>query len=194
MKKLIKLVVLFTAITSLMAACGGDTGGGGASEPLELGDDEYYVVRATGAISDTNRGTGWGDFPNDARGLFDEGDYRILAFTGGNQPGEVALSSLRFVILEDLEPGTYDVTGDTNVAYTNYGLTPENPVKLLQAEVRYPDYEILNDADEVSGSMTFDTISSDGMSGSIDITLSGEGGDVQVDGVFDVPVVEEDND
>ncbi len=194
MKKRLKLVVLMVAIV-LLSACGtaGGNGGDTASEPLELGEDEFYAVRATGAISDTNRGTGWGDFADESRGLYDEGNYWTLSFSGGNRPDEPALSSLTFVILKGLEPGIYDVTGDANIAYTNSGLTDDEPVKLLQAEVRYPDYEILNDSEEVSGTLTLDSIGDAGMSGRVDLTLSGEGGDVRVDGVFDVPVVEQDD-
>jgi len=46
---------------------------------------------------------------------------------------------------------------------------------------------LLNDDEEFDGTLTIDAISDAGMSGSIDMTLATERGEVQVSAIFDVP-------
>lgn len=201
MKRFITLFSLLM-IVMVLAACGGDDAGTDSGEaasdgdnaaaeggdpdaPLELAEDEYYVIQATGAIDSTFRSTSWGgESPN--RRFMDTGDWWTLVMGATNRVDEQEVSMIQLYILKDLEPGEYDISGGSILD------TPdaENPVKLINANVRYPDFQILNDDEEISGTLTIDSLSDEGISGTINLTLMGEGGDIEATAVFDVPVVE----
>jgi hypothetical protein len=171
----------------------GPTEAESAAQELELEEGVYYKIRSTGAIEAEVTGTGWGDQKGvtQARGLWQESGYRMLIFKGGNQPGKEAISKLAFLLLDGIEPGTYEIGTGANLAYTKAGLSEEEPVKILNAEVRFPDYEILSKEDEVDGSLTLDEVSEKGMSGSAELTLTGEKDQTATVAVaFDVPVTE----
>lgn len=192
-----KRIFLIPVVLMMMmaTACGdtqtatdnGDTTETQSSETLSLDEGQFYIIQATGAITDTFVGESWGD-EWQTRRLFEDGaqdEYWTLRLGGNNGVDDTAVSLIHLAILKDIEPASYPVTEG------NFLSSPdaEEPVKVIAVEVRYPDYQILNDAEEVSGTLTLDSMSDEGMSGSIDMTLTGEGGEVSVTTLFDVPVV-----
>lgn len=195
MKKSIPMIATALCALALVSACGQNSGNGGASAALlQLEEGQFYKIRASGALSDEINGTRWENTDGYlTRGMRDKFGVRSVVFKGGNNPDQQAVSKLAFVLLEDLEPGTYDVTGGANTGYAKSGLSDEEPVKVLQAELRYPSFETVDDEDQVAGTMNIDRNDDQGMTGSFDLTLTGDDGEVQVRGVFDAPVRQEDD-
>ncbi len=182
--KTLKMSLFFALLILVLVACGGgnDAANGNdapSDEPLALEEGQFYVVRASGAVNDTIVGTNWGGEDRNRR-LFDMEDWWTLRL-GGSNTESIALIHLD--ILKGLEPGTYTLTPGSVVN------TPdtEEPVKVMFVEV---NSAILNDEEEFDGTLTIDAVSDENMSGSIDMTLFTESGEVAVEALFDVPVVE----
>ncbi|MEM9955207.1 MAG: hypothetical protein AAF846_26605 [Chloroflexota bacterium] len=152
---------------------------------LSLQEGEYYVIQATGAINYLIASDVWGG-QWISRRLVDAGDRWWLRLGGSNAIDEPAISVIDMELFKEIQPGTHDL-GEWNLLTAP---DADNPILIRNAHIRYPNYEILNMSEDFDGTITIDTISSEGMSGSITITLHGEGGDVQVNAVFDVPVVD----
>lgn len=189
-------IVMLCILALLLTACGGDDNGGGdgngngatvndnASGPLALEEGQFYVIQAEGAINDRFTSTAWGgELPQ--RRLVDSGEWWTLLLGGSNRTDATEISLIQLNILKGLEPGTYDISEGSIT-----GPDDESPVTSNNVNVRYPDFEILSDDEEIDGTLTIDSISEEGMSGSIEMTLFGEGGEVQVEALFDVPAVE----
>jgi len=194
MKKSIPAILLAVCATMLLSACGQSSGDGGSpgtqdNGSLELSEGQYYKIRGSGAIDAQINGTRWENSEDYlARGMRDKSGVRTVVFTGGNNPDKQAVSKLAFVLLEELEPGSYDVTGGANTAHRRSGLNEDEPVKVLRAELRYPGFETVDDEDQVEGTMDVERNDDEGMAGTFDLTLTGEGGAVKVRGIFDAPV------
>lgn len=184
-------------IALIVSGCGSDSGNSSAngndesgvtsSADLSLSEDQFYIISASGAINDTYASENWGGEWLERR-LHENGvsgaEYWTLRLGGSNSVDATTISQIHLGILMGIAPGTYTIDEGGMMSAPN----SEEPVQVFNINVRYPDFEILNDSDEVQGTVTFDTISDEGMSGTIDATLSGEGGEVQVAVRFDVPV------
>lgn len=218
MNKLVKLILLSILVIGLIAACGGDDAtpepaagnddtasetssdsndsssetsssdnndsAAESADSLSLGEGQFYIIQSTGAISDTYTGTSWGNIRS--RQLYDAGDYWTLVIGSTNRADAVEVSTIQLNILKGIEPGTYTITEGGLLTDPE----PDTPVTLMNVNLRYPDFQILNDEEEFDGTLTITAISDEGMAGTVALSLMGEGGDVRVVAVFDVPVVE----
>ncbi|MEQ8672482.1 MAG: hypothetical protein RLP44_29055 [Aggregatilineales bacterium] len=188
----ITLLIMSSIVLLVAGACGGgsddsnnNAGTIAPPEELTLEEGQFYMIQSTGAINDTIVSDNWGGaWPG--RRLVDAGNWWTLLLGGSNSVDATAISLIQLNILKDLEPGTYTITEGGLLIDPS----AETPVNLNNINLRYPDFEILNDAEEFNGTLTIEMISDAGMSGTIALSLYGEGGDVQVTAIFDVPVVE----
>ena len=201
-----KILLISLIGVLVLAACGGDSGqpaddtsgsdddtttdnsGNGSaasSADLTLEEGQFYAMQSSGAINYAVVVDNWGGpWPN--RRLVDTGNWWTLRLGGSNSVDAEAISLINLEILKGIEPGTYTLNEGSIVSSPD----ADSPVTVMNFNIRYPDFQILNDEEEFDGSITIESISDEGMSGRIDVTLFGEGGEVQLSALFDVPVVE----
>jgi len=110
----LRIILIWIVLPTVMVACADDSTEESAStnndavvsdELQTLEDREYYIIRATGAVDETVRGTTWGGESRNRR-LFDMGTWWTLRL-GGTSPETINLIHLD--ILKDIEPGIYDL-------------------------------------------------------------------------------------